>query len=86
MHYVCNIFLSIILIIGIIVHESYNMYLMYHHQLIMCIEPITCDLQSFIFYNYCFSLGGPRYKPLGVSRGSPQSHHFNEMYHTIMYV
>ena len=37
MHYVCNIFLSIILIIGIIVHESYNMYLMYHHQLIMCI-------------------------------------------------
>ena len=29
----------------------------------------------------CFSLGGPRYKPYGVSRGSLQLPHFNEMYH-----
>ena len=50
MHYVCNIFLSIILIIGIIVHESYN-------NNVFNVSPsvnnvyITCDLQSFIFYN-----------------------------------
>ena len=76
-YYVCNIFLSIILIIGIIVHESYNKNYVFNVSPSVNNVYITCDLQSFIFYNYCFSLGGPRYKPLGVSRGSPQSHHFN---------